>query len=140
MLLVVAVSLAVASSGGSPSAAERTQRLDAELRCPVCQGESVADSPSSTARAIAADVARRVAAGESDEEIRQAYVDRYGEGILLTPTGAPGVVAVALPLVVLAAAATGFVLTVRRGRRERAPAVAAGDAELVARLRRERIR
>lgn len=135
LLLVAAGSLAIASRSAPPSVAERAQQLDAELRCPVCQGESVADSPASTARAIAADVARRVAAGQSDDAIRQYYVDRYGPGILLAPAGAPGVLAQALPLALAALAAAGLVLTLRRGRRRRGRPVDARDEQLVARLR-----
>lgn len=135
VLLVVAVCLAVAARPAPTSALQRAERLDAQLRCPVCQGLSVADSPSSTARAIAADVARRVAAGESDEQVRQAYVARYGPGILLAPTGTPGVVALALPIVLATTAGIGLVLAVRRNRGRPGRSVDPRDEELVARLR-----
>jgi cytochrome c-type biogenesis protein CcmH len=140
VLAVAAVSLVVATRTAPPSASQRAETLDAELRCPVCQGESVADSPSSTARAIAADVGRRVRAGQSDAEIRRFYVDRYGPGILLAPTGTPGVVAVALPLSVLLAGAGGLALALGRRRREAGRPVDVRDEELVARLRQERER
>lgn len=133
VLLVVAIALAVAARTGPPTAAERAQALDAQLRCPVCQGLSVADSPSSTARAIADDVARRVAAGESDDRIRRAYVARYGPGILLSPTGTPGLVAFGLPLTLAVLAAAGLVLALCRPAPARRPD--ARDEELVARLR-----
>jgi cytochrome c-type biogenesis protein CcmH len=135
VLAVAAVSLALASRADPPTAAQRAERLDAELRCPVCQGLSVADSPSSTARAIADDVARRVAGGESDQQIRQYYVGRYGPGILLSPSGAPGALAQALPLLLAAGATAGVVLALRRGRRRRGRLADAQDEELVARLR-----
>ena len=134
VLAIAAAGLTLAARSAPPTAAERVQRLDAELRCPVCQGLSVADSPSSTARAIADDVARRVAAGQSDTRIRQYYVDRYGPGILLAPSGAPGVVALALPLLFAGLAAAGLFLTLRRGR-HRARRADARDEQLVARLR-----
>lgn len=133
VLLVAAVALAVAARSGSPTAAERAQALDAQLRCPVCQGLSVADSPSSTARAIADDVAHRVAAGESDDQIRRAYVTRYGPGILLSPSGTPGLVAVGLPVALAVLGATGLVLALRR--RSPTRRADARDEELVARLR-----
>jgi cytochrome c-type biogenesis protein CcmH len=83
---MVVVGFVVASgSSGDESAGERAQRLSGRLRCPVCEGLSVADSASSTARAIRDDVKRRVEAGDADGEILQAYVDRYGEWILLSP-------------------------------------------------------
>jgi cytochrome c-type biogenesis protein CcmH len=134
VLVVAAGGLALASRSDPPTAAQRAQRLDAQLRCPVCQGLSVADSPSSTARAIADDVARRVAAGQSDQRIRQYYVDRYGPGILLTPSGVPGAVAQALPLVLAGLAAAGLLVTLRRGR-ARPRRADAEDERLVARLR-----
>jgi len=136
-VLVIAIAaggLVLASRSDPPTPAERAQQLDAELRCPVCQGLSVADSPSSTARAIADDVARRVASGQSDTRIRQYYVDRYGPGILLAPTGTPGVVALALPLLLAGLAAAGLFLALRRGR-YRARRADAQDEQLVARLR-----
>jgi len=135
VLAVAVVSLVLASRSAPPTAAERAQQLDAELRCPVCQGLSVADSPSSTAKAIATDVARRVSAGQTDAQVRQYYVGRYGPGILLAPSGTPGLVALGLPLLIAAFATTGVVLALRRGRRRRGRLADARDEELVARLR-----
>jgi cytochrome c-type biogenesis protein CcmH len=64
-------------------------------------------------------VKRRVAAGQSDEDIRQAYVDKYGESILLSPqdSGVSLLVWI-LPVVVLAVGATGIVFALRRNRGE----------------------
>lgn len=59
--------------------------IAAGLRCPVCQGLSVKDSDSPTARDIRADIDRRLAGGQTPAEVRRAYVDRYGEWILLRP-------------------------------------------------------
>ena len=64
-------------------AAARAHDLETEFKCPECQGLSVADSQAPTSRAIRADIKRRITAGQSDAEIRQAYVDTYGESILL---------------------------------------------------------
>ena len=55
--------------------AARAHDLATELACPECEGLSVADSNAPTSRAIRADIKRRIAAGQSDAEIRQAYVD-----------------------------------------------------------------
>ncbi len=57
----------------------------ARIKCPVCQGESIAESPSETSTAMLAVVAEKVAAGESDDQIIQYFTDRYGSGILLDP-------------------------------------------------------
>lgn len=134
--LVVLFALVVGARADGPrSDADRVEHLSEQLRCPVCDGLAVADSPSSTARAIAADLRARVAAGEGDAEIRQAYVQQYGEWILLEPpSGGFGVLAWALPvgLVVVAGGAAVWVL------RRRAAAGAPSDAEraLVARALR----
>jgi cytochrome c-type biogenesis protein CcmH len=135
LVLVVGAALGLASAAGtSESPRQRADRLSGELRCPVCQGLSVADSPSSTARAMAADVRRRVAAGESDSAIRADFVRRYGEPILLTPAGAPAVLAWGLPVLVLGVGALLVVVTVRRGS---AASVPVGDSAEDARVVRE---
>ncbi|MBM4433996.1 MAG: cytochrome c-type biogenesis protein CcmH [Chloroflexi bacterium] len=67
------------------TARERVDRISAELRCPVCQGLAVADSPSDTARAMRALVAQRVAEGRSDEEIRDEFRRSYGDWVILSP-------------------------------------------------------
>lgn len=143
VVVVAATALALASGSGSRdrSVEGRVEHLSETLRCPTCQGLSVADSPSSTARAIRDDVRRRVEEGESDEEIKQAYVERYGEWILLAPRS-DGIAAVvwALPVAALAATGAGLFLVFRRWRRDPAPRAAEGDHELVARALEERER
>ncbi len=70
----------------------------------------MADSQAPTSRAIRVDLRDRIARGQSDAQIRQAYVDRYGESILLTPASSGlGVVVWALPVVALALGVTGIV-------------------------------
>ena len=131
---VVVGALVAGSAAGrpDPSPAARARRLSAELRCPVCQGLSVADSPSSTARAIAADVRRRVDQGQSDGAIRQAYVDRYGEWILLQPRGSGfGAVVWALPVAGLVLGGGALVLAFRRWRRQPALEPTEADRALV---------
>jgi cytochrome c-type biogenesis protein CcmH len=129
------LALVVASHARPLTAAERAHRLDRELRCPVCQGLSVADSPSSTSVAIAADIRRRVQAGQSDQEIRDAYVARYGRGILLTPSGGVGVAAVVLPLAGIVAAGVAIAVSLRRWSKRPDRAPTDDDFALVARLR-----
>ena len=84
-VLVLAAGVAWAARPQPLTAAERVDRISAELRCPVCQGLSVADSPSETARSMRALVAQRVAEGRSDDEIRAEFVRSYGDWILLSP-------------------------------------------------------
>ncbi len=68
------------------SPAQRGDALARELRCPDCQGLSVADSPTQAAREIRRQVDALVAGGATDAEVRAHFVDRYGEWILLAPT------------------------------------------------------
>jgi len=113
---VLAIALAVAWSArpGPLTAAERVDRISAELRCPVCQGLSVQDSPSETARSMRALVAQRVAEGRTDDEIRAEFRASYGDWILLSPPvlSASGLVWLAP----LAAIALGAWLAWRRAR------------------------
>lgn len=84
---VVAASLGLGlrPSGRSSSLPARADRLAASLRCPVCQGLSVQDSDSPTARSIRDDIRQRLESGQSDGEVRAAYVARYGQWVLLRP-------------------------------------------------------
>jgi cytochrome c-type biogenesis protein CcmH/NrfF len=115
-------------SGGPRTPAARAQAIASDLRCPVCQGLSIADSHSPTAEAIAEDIRRRVAAGESDSAIRATYVARYGEWILLRPeTTGVGALVWILPVAALLAAAGGLAVAFRRWRRQ--PTLAASDED-----------
>ena len=68
-----------------PAREARVQALGKQLRCPMCQGLSIADSGSSAARAQMDRVRELVAEGKSDDEIRTYFVARYGEWALLEP-------------------------------------------------------
>lgn len=138
-LVVMAVVLA-ARPGAAPSRpAARAANLAAALRCPVCQGLSVADSPSQTAADIRADVRRRIAAGESDAEIRRAYVERFGDWILLRPRGSGAAAALwAAPVVGVALAVAWLGLALRRWRGQAVLEASPEDRALIAELRAQR--
>ena len=86
------------------TAGERVTRIVAELRCPVCQGLSVADSPSETARGMRALVVQRVAEGRTDGEIRDEFRRAYGDWVFLSPaTEGPVALMWLLPLALLGA-------------------------------------
>ena len=68
------------------STAERADALARELRCPDCQGLSVADSPTRSAQEIRRQVDEMVSDGASADEVRAHFVARYGEWILLAPS------------------------------------------------------
>jgi cytochrome c-type biogenesis protein CcmH len=69
----------------APTRAEQARLIAAELRCPDCQALSVAESHTHAADAIRAEIAEQLAAGRSVDEVRQHFVDRYGQWILLQP-------------------------------------------------------
>jgi cytochrome c-type biogenesis protein CcmH len=64
----------------------RVRALGKLLRCPMCQGLSIADSGSSAARAQMDRVRELVSEGKTDDEIRAYFVARYGEWALLEPS------------------------------------------------------
>lgn len=64
---------------------DRVASLGASIKCPVCQGEAIVDSPSETAQAMVEVLEEKVAEGLSDEEIFDFFTARYGEGIRLDP-------------------------------------------------------
>jgi cytochrome c-type biogenesis protein CcmH len=135
VLVVVVLAIALWPKG-DPTPAERAHSIAAGLKCQECQGLSVADSNAPTSKAIRADIRRRIAAGESDGEIRRRYVDQYGETILLEPQGSGiSLLVWVLPVVVVVAGATGVVLAVARNRREPLRHATEADEELVARTR-----
>jgi cytochrome c-type biogenesis protein CcmH len=136
VLVAGALAYAVWPRSSDESVAAHTRRLASELRCVDCQGLSVADSATSTARATRADIAARIRRGESDADIRQVYVDRYGESVLLKPASQGlGAVVWALPVAAIVLAAGGLVLALRRWQREPRLEASPEDEELV---RRER--
>ncbi|MGZ4688759.1 MAG: cytochrome c-type biogenesis protein [Acidimicrobiia bacterium] len=115
------------------STAARAHRIATELRCVDCEGLSVADSSTSTARATRADIALRIRHGESDAEIRQVYIDRYGESVLLQPASSGiGVLVWALPIAALLLGAGGIVFALRRWSRQPRLVASEADEELVA--------
>jgi cytochrome c-type biogenesis protein CcmH len=75
--------IAAGAAAGAEDA--RLHRLANELRCPVCQNQSLADSNADLARDLREEIARQLAAGRSDDEIRTLMVSRYGEFVLYDP-------------------------------------------------------
>src|SRR3989475_9054152 len=84
-LLALAAALVLAARPHEPTADERVDRITAELRCPVCQGLSVKDSTSETARQMRDLVAQRVREGKTNAEIEVEFRAAYGDWIFLSP-------------------------------------------------------
>ena len=93
----------------------RTTAVAATLRCPVCQGESIQDSPAELAQQMRAVVRDRLRAGESPEQIKAYFVSKYGEWILLEPrmTGL-NILLYALPVVLVIGGIALVVVLVRK--------------------------
>jgi cytochrome c-type biogenesis protein CcmH len=139
LLLLCALALVVY---GRPTAGaslrERTLAIAGQLRCPVCQGESVADSESGIAQGMRDIIRRRLQQGQSSAQIETYFVSRYGEKVLLSPpsSGVGGIAWLAPPLLVLGGAGLLVTLVVDWRGRTRVPASPVNERYL-ARVRRE---
>lgn len=80
----LAVVVAVLSSS-EPTDADRARALAARLKCPICESESIADSPTGIARDLYELIEERVADGWTDDEIVDFFVITYGEQVRLDP-------------------------------------------------------
>ena len=132
-----------------PALEHRARDISAGLRCLVCQNQSIDDSEAPLAKDLRVLVRERLKAGESDDQVRDFVVRRYGEFVLLKPTfGAHTALLWLGPALVLLTGATGLALGVApsqdRERRQRSQSRGAGRARrdprsksrFLARLRR----
>ena len=129
-LLLAAPALAVLPDEvlADPALEARARTISAQLRCLVCQNESIDDSNADLARELRLIVRERLVAGDTDEQVMQYLVDRYGEFVLLKPVFAPHTLVLwaAAPLV-LVVGGIAIAIGVRRKRGAAVP-----EAELTA--------
>jgi cytochrome c-type biogenesis protein CcmH len=91
MSRLVALLVALGAAGWSPAVSaapvseDAVREIGAQLRCVVCQSLSVADSPSETAHQMREIIRERLAAGETPEQVKAYFVEKYGLWILLAP-------------------------------------------------------
>jgi len=133
--------------GAWPSPAQQPSRpvderqvyeVATDLRCVVCQTLSVADSPSEMANQMRAIVRERLASGETPAQVRQYFVERYGDWILLAPPRRGFTLLVWLaPLVAVVVGLALVALLVRRWTGRRRPTPPPVDAAMSERIRRE---
>lgn len=98
-----------------PAREETVRRLASELRCPVCQGLSVQDSPTELSQQMKAVIRGQLEQGKTPDEVKAYFVARYGEWILLEPEASGfNLVIYLLPLAMLLAGGAVVALTVRR--------------------------
>jgi cytochrome c-type biogenesis protein CcmH len=106
----------------------RARALGKELRCLVCQNQSIDDSDADLARDLRRLVRERLVAGDSDDGVRTFLVSRYGDFVRLSPPLRPSTLLLWFgPAVVLGLGLIGIIVTLRR-RRPADPA-ALDDAE-----------
>lgn len=82
LLFILAVAVAPMADPGDEA---RAQALEREIRCVVCENEPISQSTADIAGDMRRLVRERVAAGDSDAEIRDFFRDRYGDFVLLRP-------------------------------------------------------
>ncbi|GGY45080.1 cytochrome c-type biogenesis protein [Parvularcula lutaonensis] len=73
----------------TPAQQARADAIFKDIRCVVCQNQSIAESDAELARVMRALVEERIAAGDTDAEVKAYLTARYGEAVLLTPTASP---------------------------------------------------
>jgi len=132
-LVALAAALLFAARPHEVTADERIDQITTELRCPVCQGLSVKDSTSETARQMRDIVAQGVREGKSNAEIEAEFRAAYGDWIFLSPpVSSWGGLVWLVPVAVLGA---GVLFVSGRLRRVEAPEPVGPSAPQVAALR-----
>lgn len=109
----------------------RAKQMFGDIRCVVCQHESIADSPAGIAADMRALVREQIAEGRTDQEVRDDLVRRYGDFVLFTPPVRAGTWLLWFgPFALVVLAGLGFVLIARRRRQEEVPLSEAEEAAL----------
>jgi cytochrome c-type biogenesis protein CcmH len=142
LIAVTALALAVAAGGPAlavtpdeqlkdPKLEARARALSQELRCLVCQNQSIDDSAAPLAHDLRVILRERLAAGDSDKQAMDYLVVRYGDFVLLKPPVQPDTWALWFgPLAVLLLGGVGATLYMRgRAGAGEAPLSAADEAE-----------
>jgi cytochrome c-type biogenesis protein CcmH len=127
LMAVLAVWIVTFAVSARPrSVDQRTHDIASQLRCPVCNGESVADSSTPIAQQMRSVIRQDVQAGQSDDQIIASFRASYGDSILLRPPF-DGFTAIIwfVPIVALLAGIAIITLAAREWRRAQpVPAVA----------------
>jgi cytochrome c-type biogenesis protein CcmH len=110
-----------------PRLEARARAISADIRCPVCQGETIDDSSAPISRDLRIIIRERLTAGDTDDEVVDYIVARYGEFVLFNPRaeGSNLILWLAGPALLLAAIA----VAVATQRRRRMPETGLSEAE-----------
>lgn len=131
---VLIVALIVGSgvlSSSSPTAAQRALAIESALRCPSCEDLTVAESSASTAVTVRATVSRMIAQGQTNQQIENYLVARYGSTIVLDPPASGWSLLVWLVPLVGGLAAVGMLVALLVRRRNAAHATRVDPGEVV---------
>ncbi|MGH2728403.1 MAG: cytochrome c-type biogenesis protein [Actinomycetota bacterium] len=119
--LLVAVGALVLCAGASAAGPPNAADLEAELVCPVCE-TTLDQSTAPVAERMKTFIRLRIAAGDTEQEIKDALVAEFGPAVLATPPrGGFGLLAWLLPLAALIAGAIAVAVLLRAWSRRRAP-------------------
>ncbi len=102
---------------GDPTPEDRVESLGKRIKCPVCQGVTIGESPSETAQTMMNITREKVAEGWTDDQIIRYFEDRYNTAILVDPPFSGVTLAVYLLPVLAAAAGVALILSRRRKQR-----------------------
>jgi cytochrome c-type biogenesis protein CcmH len=140
-MVIVSGLLSGAASAAAPDLETHVREISQQLRCPVCQGLSVGDSPSELAHEMRDVVREQLRQGKTRAEVLDYFVQRYGEWILLAPPKRGfNLVVWVLPFILLPVGAVTVYIGARRWVRNRQAAGSpstAVDPKYAERLRHE---
>ena len=123
-----------------PALEARARAISKELRCLVCQNESIDESNADLAHDLRVLLRQRLAAGDSDRQAIDFIVRRYGDFVLLTPPVEPATYVLWFaPVALVIVGAAGALIFVRRRNRDRAepPPLSADEKKRLDQLLRE---
>jgi cytochrome c-type biogenesis protein CcmH len=135
----VAVAVEPSEMLKDPKLEARARELSTELRCMVCQNESIDESQATLAHDLRVLIRQRIAAGESNRQVRDYLVSRYGDFILLKPPFKPETLLLwGTPLLIFLGGGAAILLSVRRRASSLKPAsLSAAEEEKLAALMKE---
>ena len=135
-VIVIALSIATLSHRDEPTNAERSLDLADQFACPVCGGQSVAQSDHPSAKSIRSEIDKRVDQGQTDEQITSFLIGSFNESISLKPqaSGVIGLVWIT-PVIALVTAVAGLIVVFRRWHTAEITEATDADRVLVERAR-----
>lgn len=118
-----------------PRLEARARAISQELRCVVCQNQTIDDSDATLAHDLRVIVRERLKAGDSDEQVKAYVVHRYGAYVLLSPPLEPATILLWFgPLIVFVSGAAGSWIYLRKRRQARQPILTEDEEVALARI------